>query len=334
MGLSIALLCIEGVLRFFGIGYGSSPLISHPTLHHVHSANYRFVVYDPAKEWGGHVAAYDNEGLVIDAKKPVTVQTRVSRKRIALMGDSFVEATQLPFEASFSGILAKHARPEVEVKNYATSSYSPVLYLLQWKTQVRQFNPTHVFLLLFSGDIREDAEYSQHAVYNEAGELVAIPGPGNDWWKIQLRKSYTIRLVRRVALELKWRSQNWHQKTFLAVGSYVEENPEISDLSAGYVLTLEKLVKDSGARFILMIVPSKYRIMGGRYDNSTPEFSDEWKEWARQQSIEFLDLVEPFRLAARNGAKLFFDRDIHFNRNGHQVVARVIQRAYPDLFVQ
>jgi hypothetical protein len=60
IALSIAELC----LRLSKIGYGNAPQESHSIFHHVHPAEYRFVSYTPAGEYGGHEVYYDKDRLV------------------------------------------------------------------------------------------------------------------------------------------------------------------------------------------------------------------------------------------------------------------------------
>ena len=76
----------------------------------------------------------------------------------------------------------------------------------------------------------------------------------------------------------------------------------------------------------------KKRLIKELYDDSQPEFSDKWKKFSENNSIFFLDLVKPFQASAKEGKKLFFDHDIHFNRNGCEVVASTIKECYPYLF--
>lgn len=333
-GLFIAAIAGEILLRFMGIGYGNAPLVSDLILHHRNPQNYIFMVHDPAGEYGGHTIYYDEEGLSSDPILRNSPKKSDAKQRVAFMGDSFTVAVQVPYSDSFVGRLNKSCTDDVLIKNYGTSSYSPIIYLLQWENRTRFFKPTHVFLLLHSGDMSDDEAYAKKAVYSKDGKIIACPGPGDDWLKINLRRSYLARFMRKTWLKLEWVLVNRKRESRFITGGYIEENPAISKLSAGCVLELAGKIKRSGGRLTLMATPSKYRLREKTYDIKNPEFSDKWKRWAEENSIDFLDLTKAFRAASDNGTKLFFERDIHFNKNGNEIIADCIRKNYPEYFYQ
>ena len=118
------------------------------------------------------------------------------------------------------------------------------------------------------------------------------------------------------------------------VDDFVEENPEISKTSSDLLMSLEEEVTASGADFVFFTVPSKFRLenLDNRYDEM--EFADKWKAWAEMRGVEYIDLVMPFTDAALEGNKLFFARDVHFNEEGHAIVADAIERNFPSLFMR
>lgn len=330
----IAMLSLgEVILRLLGLGYGNAPLVSHPVLHHAHPHNYTFTLHTPSDEYGGNRVYFDENGLVADPEKKSS-GNKTLPIRIAFMGDSFVEGIQVAYPDSFIGILQSTSKHISEIRNYGVSSYSPIHYLLQWRKEVSKFKPTHVFLLLFSNDIETDKEMSESAIYSEDGELLRLPSPDNKWLSEQLRKSYLIRFIRKAQLKLKWIIEHRNENANTIAGNYVEINPDISNLSGNLIKTLDREVKRSGGRFILMATPSKYRLNSGDNNSSELEFSDKCKKWAKDSSIEFLDLVDPFKKAKSNGSSIFFTKDIHFNKTGHKIVAEILRRAYPEIFIE
>jgi len=246
------------------------------------------------------------------------------------MGDSFTLGIRLPYEDTFVGLLDAHSGDEVVVKNYGVRSYSPILYILQWKNLVSKFDPTHVVLQLYSNDITDDIKWEKTAVYSEDGTLLAVEGEG-PFYNKYLRYSYLVRLIRKFQQQFSWMIENRAQKKNVVAG-LVEENPDLTEMSTRYVLKLAQEVRNSGAEFILMVVPSKFRLVNNIYSDPDPEFSDKWKAWAESNSIEFLDLVPPFVEADRDGRVLFWEKDIHFQKDGHMVTAREIKRLFPEIF--
>jgi hypothetical protein len=73
--------------------------------------------------------------------------------RVAVLGDSFTEALQVPFENSFCAVLEQklrecpaHAGKEVEVINFGVSGYGTAQELITLRDQVWQYSPDIVLL--------------------------------------------------------------------------------------------------------------------------------------------------------------------------------------------
>lgn len=345
IGVLASLAAAELGLRLMDLGYGNSPMEPDPYLHHVHPRNYKFVQQHPSGELGGFQIEYDAEGRVFrgsgatPAGSPAGVSPRGgvappamgARCRLALMGDSFVEAGQVPFAESFAGLLEERAGPRCEIRNYGTRTYSPAIYLVQWTREVSAWQPTHVYVLLFGGDVREDVDYLKSAVMDADGFPTAIQGPSDRWLVSALRRSYVARVVRMVSQRALWAYEHRGQPQW-TIGGVVEENPEWAGPTPRLVRELDRRVKAAGSHLVVMAVPSRYRLMGDGSIPVTTDFHADVKRWCAENGIDFLDLYTDFERAARGGRQLFFLQDIHFTAEGHKVVAAAIARRHPDIF--
>ncbi len=325
-GIFCALTVGEISLRIFGVGYGHSPLVSDPSIHHKHPANYMFTFHTPSEEFGGHIIRYDNQGLVSNPKLEKNPSTR-KLHRIALMGDSFVEGLQVPYGSSLTGLLEKAARDTVVVRNYGVSGYSPIYYLRQWEDVVKGFRPTHVYVLLYSDDVGSDLSMAEKVGWSGLGEPPLLPGTSVGQIAGQMRKLYVARFIRRLQLKLLWWLKN-RNNIEPVVGGFIEENPDISTLTSRIILSLADRIQNTGAAFTLMVVPSKYRLTTKTITHETPQFSDKWEEWAKRHGVRFLDLTARFEEVHSP----FFQTDIHFSKEGHQITAAVIAADLPTLF--
>jgi len=331
-----ALLSFELILRALQLGYGNAPLISDPLLHHVHPKNYEFRVHSPNGEYGGYLIKYDGDGLVVDPNDRNGTKSPLGgpEYRVAFMGDSFVEAVQVPYRESFVGRIAGAVHGSVAVRNYGVSSYSPAVYDVQWRHSVAGFHPTHVFMLLYSNDIRDDEGFATLGKYDSSGRLVAIPGPGGGRIVEALRQLYTVRLARKAQLRAEWLVKNRNTPPQPQLPrSYLEENPDITGLSAGFVRDVADGVRRTGAEFVLMVVPSKYRLLSASATVPGLEFADKWKLWAEKENIRYLDLPAAFReaKARQTCEKFFFAVDIHLTSCGHRVLADAVCRSFPEI---
>lgn len=321
---------VELGLRLLGLGFGSSPMEPDPVLHHVHPKNYVFRQLHPSRELGGFDTYYDASGRVVANFAPPPAATP-SDCRIAIMGDSFTEGGQVRFEESWAGRLTAAAKGACEVRNYGVRSYSPAIYLVQWTTEVRQWKPTHVFLLLFGNDVREDVNYLATSVTGPDGFPTAIQGPAGGWLFSALRRSYIARFGNMVITQAQW-AWDHHGEPQWTIGGVVEENPEWPGKTDWLVAEINRRITADHTQLTVMVVPSRYRLMGDGKIPVKGDFHQSVKDWSATQGITFLDLWSPFSRAATRGVQLFYIQDIHFNGDGHALTAATIARAHPELF--
>jgi hypothetical protein len=322
----------EAALRIMNMGFGNSPMEPDAALHHVHPKNYSFIQQHPSGELGGFEIEYNSEGRVYRGRASKASEPANAPCRIAFMGDSFTEAGQVPFAESFAG-LVEAALPQCAVRDYGTRSYSPAIYLVQWTRVIEPWKPTHVFVLVFGGDVREDVTYLQDATLDSQGMPTAIHGPDDGWMTSQLRRSYVARFARMVSQRALWAWTNRGEDQW-TIGGVVEEHPEWAGPTPKLIEELHRRVAGAGGQLTLMVVPSRYRLMGDGKIPLTTDFHDTVQSWAQERGIGFLDLNRPFEAATRTGKQLFFLQDIHFTKDGHQVVVDAIAKQHPELFAK
>jgi hypothetical protein len=130
---------------------------------------YRVLFLEPDRDLGWTLAPglrfvwTGTEWYARDFSVPVTVNSLGFRDaerreakppgvvRIALLGDSYVEALQVPFEKTAGQLLQKRLAVTMpdrrfEVLNFGVSNYGIGQCLLVWERHVRRFAPDHVFL--------------------------------------------------------------------------------------------------------------------------------------------------------------------------------------------
>ncbi|ETR74348.1 MAG: hypothetical protein OMM_00295 [Candidatus Magnetoglobus multicellularis str. Araruama] len=215
------------------------------------------------------------------------------------------------------------------VKNYGVSSYSPIFYCLLWEQKVKFFKPDIVIMQLYSNDISSDESYKKIAVFSNDGQITAIPGPPQNKVTQFLRNFYLARFIRKIQLQLNWYFTHENLENKKVVSGYIEENPDLSQLSKDLILKCKQDVEKSGAEFYLFAIPSKYRLTQAelaKHSLQSHEFSDKVKLWANQQNINFIDMTDSFRKQSLTGHQLFFKKDIHLSKLGHQCVAKDLSK--------
>jgi len=81
---------------------------------------------------------------------------------------------------------------------------------------------------------------------------------------------------------------------------------------------MHEAVTRGGARFIVVMIPSKEEVLG-----KTTALPEAIKPMLKDKGIPFIDLHEPLEHASRTGSP-YYKRDIHLNEFGNKVVARFL----------
>lgn len=329
-----SLVVLEIILRFLGPPPASAPLLPDAVLHHIHMRDFAYRSYDPRNEFGNYVVYWDSEGLVADPEKKLIRNDSKHLRRVAVMGDSFVEAGQVSYVQSAVGLLNQSAAQEVFFDNWGVSSYSPILYLPLWRTRIAQTKPEHVFLLLYENDISGDEEYAKCAEFGDDGfpiRVVAEPEASILRW---LRRSSLFRFLRFSFIKIRAGFFTERDPNLTEAGEFAEISPEISDFSSNLLLQLKKEVEASGARFTLMAVPSRRADILSDPEDGPPSFASRVAKWCQEKGVGYLDLEKAFRKEReeKGASKLFFQRDIHFKPKGHELMASEIQKMFLEYF--
>jgi len=322
--LIFALLLAEMCLRILGIGYGNSPLESSSRLHHLHPANYAYFVHDPAGEYGGYSIYFDKDGYRIPDPGHI-IPTSTPERKIAFLGDSFTEGNEVSWNDSFVGLL-QNSNPNIAVRNFGVSSYSPIIYLAQAKKELADFKPTDVVLQIYSNDFDSDHEYLAKANSQDLTQLNAISGNERKLAIAILRHSYLARLIRKIQLQIDFLMHAPEKpNVFPDEALYFDKTAlERRKLTYETILQIRNEVNKLGANFYLFIIPNKGLSMKGECCKND-KLHNEVSIFTNQNRINFIDLGETFG-NSKDQRKLFFVRDIHITKEGNIEVANAIAK--------
>lgn len=332
-GTLIALGCMELCLRCLGPAPASAPMIPDPVLHHVKLKDFSFRSYSPNNEFAPFVIYWDKQGLTADPEKKQIFDPIRHTHKIALLGDSFTEASQVPYAKSFSGLLNQNAKADVFFFNWGMSLCGPVIYYTRWRHEVSKTHPEHVFLELYENNVSNDEIFAKVAEFDAEGFPVKVTTksqPFLNW----LRRSSLFRFTRFAFLKIYYQIHPQHDTTALNAGEYLELMPEISPLTSRMILGLKNEVEASGAKFTILAVPSRRADLFGDPHDSPPTFASKVAAWCHAHDIDYIDLEKPFQEWRHNNgnAKLYFKRDIHWTAAAHHLVAEIIMARYPQYF--
>jgi len=308
--VAISIVIAEIALRVASAGYLHRPLQGHPVLHHTQPADFQFTSYDFVGEFSGVSVIYNEHGFRIPHRG---YEFDDSLKDVIFLGDSFVEASEVPYEQSFVGLFAKDFE-NVNVRNFGVSSYSPLLSYLQLNYFMDSLDPRMIVHLVFENDLKDDREYYNIAE-SENGRVVAVPGDSGGAVRQFLWQFYVARLVRRAQVTIQEMTRNADADEESKVSYYLDD-PELEPITARYIKKTWQTASDHNIRYLLMCVPSKIKFnMMGKHNDLCSKINN----LAREIEIEYVNLDLFFSNNA-NGEKPFFDHNIHLNSTGHRLI--------------
>jgi hypothetical protein len=309
---------LEIIFRILDFGYGNSPLDSDRIMHHVHPKNYAFSSYNPNNEYGGFKIFYDEYGNRINPH-----DSSKNKGEVWFLGDSFTEALQVEWDSSFVGRVGTLSNNRTV--NFGTSSYSPLLYVIQLRSLLQKsaVKPKFVFIQLYNNDVTDDESYAKEARYDGNNFPVACDGGKSNYVLSMLRKLYVMRVIRKAYHTIEYLLTKKSKKN-LVTKSHNEELPEIQNTRfETSVKQLEQILNDNHIEHRFFAIPSKYSSLTGDWNANT--FSHSLNAYFKKSGIPFIDMDEAFKSDPLRD-KLFFEVDIHLTNRGNAIIANQLNK--------
>lgn len=288
-----------------------------------------------ARGWNSPLADYPQE-------------RRPGVRRIAFVGDSFVEGLQVPFDRSFAEAVQtglSTAGP-TETYRFAIAGAPLSQYLHMVEREVVQTKPDTIVVLLVHNDFDESFAFKPGRYTSSflklkieggkvTGEVPPQPWqPGAVEW---LRQSATARFflyrwqVRPQALidailgPAKAQGNDGRFSANIEVASVLSQEAEIR-VATDYLFTrLAERAAGAGAKLLLVMDGDRQAIYGGQPDSPALKLNQIAAEAAQRAGVAFLDLQPVFAADwARNHRRFEFDADFHWNEHGHTVVGAAV----------
>lgn len=279
--------------------------------------------------------------------------------RIAVLGDSFVEAFQVESDRTFLSLAsnrlsAKLHRP-VEMMNFGRSGFTQTEEYLVLQRDVARFAPDMVIAVFFPGN--DIADVSRETARNrirpffrltESGKLVLDTSFNRS--KTYRRKSALYGLKRYSALlsliaenrsalrQQKWTDGTTPSETRLrGYMTLCTQRPDPAyvrnyRLNKTLIEAMARYCRQTGIRFVLVCVDTEgYRPeterKWARLDPSVNVnfFEDDLARYSRSLGIEFIGLQRAFRRSyEESGTPLHFGSWGHWNYLGHELAADIL----------
>ncbi len=278
--------------------------------------------------------------------------------RIAIIGDSYVEAFQVKAEEMISRVLEdqlnKSGKKRIEVLAFGVSGYGTIQEYFLYKNFIKPFHPDIVFLMFDSGnDVRnnvielEKNPARPYAVLSKDGQVsFSEPQIQSSFFKqanrFFLNHSYFYRFVIERVTRVFFVFQRG-EKSGIPIDYFVyecdtTENWENSwNITKAVIKKFRDEVEYDGARFVLVNLSSYFQIhqkdtlrqVMERYPEMNGKCWEQQKpnnilqRWSNEGSFLYLDLLPIFIADYQKTAReTHFLKDGHWNVYGHWLAAQ------------
>jgi hypothetical protein len=296
----------------------------------------------------GHDVSFNSAGMRDGEHAP---EKPAGVFRVLLLGDSFMEALQVPFEASLPSLLERslteRTGKRVEVLNAGVSGWGTddeLRYLTEYGLR---YQPDLVVVAMtLHNDISDNLRQEWHTLHNGALVTQAVTPMSPMRYKIVQLKAF---LATRFQLYQLWRRAR-HGREIRQVGSQLQSHvvqlfldPAPEKIAEGLDLTghLLAAIRDTttaaGGRVVVVLLPIIYQLSDTSFAglvNSAGVPAQEMQirkpqevatRMADSLGIEVIDLLPRFRRwTAEGAAPLYLGWDGHWNSTGHRVAAEQI----------
>lgn len=273
--------------------------------------------------------------------------------RIAVLGDSYVEAFQVESQATFLALterqLSKNYDLKVELMNFGFSGATQTEELLILRNDVEQFSPDMVLLFFLpSNDIkdvsRETAPRIMRPFYNISGNgelILDVSFREMRGYKIRCFINYfkqhsaliSLLCERYCAYQRASRTGTSPEKIEGSL-SLCTDNPDATylrnyQLNKILIKAMSQYCKEKGIRFMIVCLDISTYIPENEKNYTTIDstfntnfFEDDLKNYAKLLNVEYLGLQRIFRQSYEsNRICLHWG---HWNYEGHKVVANAL----------
>lgn len=289
---------------------------------------------DMDTKWGEVSTPYrvrTNDLGMVDATARV-VPKKSDKKRILLIGDSFVEGVGLPWEDTFAGMLSADLAPQgIEVLNGGIASFSPKLYCLRLQQLLAAgLEVDEVFIFLDIGDIQDEVVYDYFVPDKEPvspllNRMMVFLSHHSWIYRAWYDRFFTRQENPKYEYGPYWDGiKGYHRvraRWMFDATEFERWGKDGLEKATRHTEKLLALLKEKGIKATLSIHPWPEHI---RQKISHSMHETHWKIFASEQQIELIDLFPLFineRPAEEVITEYFIPGDIHWSRAGHRLVA-------------
>lgn len=257
--------------------------------------------------------------------------------RVLVLGDSFTEGVQVSEEDLFTH-LVEEMYSNVEMLNAGVGGYGTVQQYMYLMLEGLQFEPDAVLLMFYRNDLKDNCSTSSagfgprpHAVEQDGAVRIiedldisgfsqfALPVP---FLEQMNRHSYLYNFMNtRIYQKIRAREMRERAKASSARLDNCKQLEIFFDLLGRF----RDVLSERAIEFFVMLIPSSKQAANGSLEPHTPIL-----EFCARQGLRCASLMQVMHVAVGEGARPYFERDIHWTTGGHEIAAAEIRDLLSD----
>jgi hypothetical protein len=265
------------------------------------------------------------------------LERRPGIRRIAVIGDSYVEGLQVPYDQSLaeqiSYAMAAAGQP-TEVYRFAISGAPMSHYLYMAEREAARYRPDWIVVVLVDNDYDESFRF-RPGRYTSAFQKLRVkngrvtgeipPTPWNPSWGDLLRQTAIMRF-----LAFRWQLKPERLSAAIfpdARAEPVDPDADIKAVTRYAIARLDAVARQIGAQLLVVVNGDAGAIYSGAGETRARALNRIAAEAAAANKVAFLDLDTAFATDWRANRKpLNFISDGHWNARAHGLAGAAIAR--------
>lgn len=261
---------------------------------------------------------------------PINYHPEKNKTRIAIIGDSFIEAFQVDNDKSYPSLLRESLKDSAEVYSFGVSGSQLGQYLHMYRYAAKLFDPDVVVINVVHNDFDETIfslrpDRALYLTLEINGDEVTERPPDvyvPSTVKRLLRKSALVRYMNQnLKIGIAGRKNDAEYAANIILQD-VQANAALVRKGAAYILERFR-AESEGRRVIFIMDAPREDIYANRLDTSEVMFLNTMlRELCTEYGFELLDLTESMAADyVAHGIKFNSDLDAHWDAYGHRFVA-------------
>lgn len=253
-------------------------------------------------------------------------------KRLLVLGDSFTEGVHVGEKDLFTSIL--ESKNNLEVVNAGVGSYGTVQQYMYLRDRGLKYNLDIVLLMYFGNDLTdnclsfspgigarpyavvqngemdiiEDLNYEEYGKFSLPIPFISTLNKHSYFYKFMNTRVYQTLFAKSLLVAFKS-----HLKSFGDTCPKYEVFFHLLD-------RISALAKSRQIHFALALIPTDSEISTGVSESQVPIM-----KYCAEKGIPCLQLLDAMKAGQDQGAKPYFNANIHWTKGGHRIAAREIE---------